>query len=317
MRARQSHDRRTAFSLPELVIVLGMIGLLIAFLLPAVQRARESASKTRCQGNLKQIGLALHQYNDSQGVLPPAEADLRLPARAQPAGLRWMVLLLPYLGQQPVWDTTVRAYQSDPIPYHNPPHVGLATEIPQYTCPSDARLGVPLTDQDNITATFVSYLGVAGGWGGPYAFPTGPGRQDYGVISEYDEVDLANISDGTSNTLMVGERPPPATLQAGWWYSALEPSGSAYGSAKGPDGELFVAYGAGHIYGTGCSGPFNYGPGQLDNPCDRWHFWSLHENGGNWLFADGSVRFLSYSAGPIMIALATRAGGEITNTPEY
>ena len=57
------------------------------------------------------------------------------------------------------------------------------------------------------------------------------------------------------------------------------------------------------------------GPGRLDNPCDRYHFWSLHPGGGNWLFADGSVRFLSYSADPIMPALATRAGGEVVPLP--
>ncbi|HLW66382.1 MAG TPA: H-X9-DG-CTERM domain-containing protein [Gemmataceae bacterium] len=67
--------------------------------------------------------------------------------------------------------------------------------------------------------------------------------------------------------------------------------------------------------GGGCRGPFHYGPGRIDNPCDSFHFWSLHPMGANFLFCDGSVHFIAYSAAEIMPALATRAGGEVVDLP--
>jgi prepilin-type processing-associated H-X9-DG protein len=68
--------------------------------------------------------------------------------------------------------------------------------------------------------------------------------------------------------------------------------------------------------GSGCIGPFRFGPGRLENPCDRFHFWSLHPGGAHFLFADGSVRLLPYSAQPIMVSLATRSGGEVVTLPD-
>jgi prepilin-type processing-associated H-X9-DG protein len=65
-----------------------------------------------------------------------------------------------------------------------------------------------------------------------------------------------------------------------------------------------------------CQGPFRYGPGRLENPCDSYHFWSLHPAGANFLFADGSARYLSYAAEPIMVALATCRGGEVVSLPD-
>jgi prepilin-type processing-associated H-X9-DG protein len=124
---------------------------------------------------------------------------------------------------------------------------------------------------------------------------------------------FAAVSDGLSQTIMVGERPPPDSLQAGWWYPGLVGYGTDF---RGPNN--VITLGGVLLFGgdpcTKIRGTL--GPGRLDNPCDRFHLWSLHTGGANFLFADGSARFLSYSAEPIVIALATRAGGETVAIPD-
>jgi prepilin-type processing-associated H-X9-DG protein len=117
---------------------------------------------------------------------------------------------------------------------------------------------------------------------------------------------LHEFRDGTSSTLLLGERPPPDSLQAGRWYSGhyiLEPSG-------GPDALMRIPS-AKWPYDFECQlAGSQYGPGDLKNPCDRYHFWSFHSGGANFAFADGSVRFVPYTARDILPALATRDGGE-------
>jgi prepilin-type processing-associated H-X9-DG protein len=111
---------------------------------------------------------------------------------------------------------------------------------------------------------------------------------------------------------MVGERPPPDSLQAGWWYSSHWGHGPG---AHGPNNAIVLG-GLRLVSNDGC-GPLRgtFGPGQTGNPCDRFHLWSLHSGGANFAFADGSVRFLGYAAEPFIIALATRSGGEIVDLP--
>jgi hypothetical protein len=125
---------------------------------------------------------------------------------------------------------------------------------------------------------------------------------------------LMNITDETSSTLMVGERPPPDTLQAGWWYSRVV-SGHYCGGLCGPTEAMLMEENS-IIPGEVCIPPFRYGPGRTHNPCGRYHFWSLHPGGGNFLFAAGSVRFVPYTARDVMPALAMRAGGEIVALPD-
>jgi prepilin-type N-terminal cleavage/methylation domain-containing protein len=289
---------RQGFSLVELLVVIGLLGILAGLLIPAVQRVREAADRTRCQNNLRQIGLASHHYHDAWHTLPPA--DVRVHIGRRDVFLSWRVLLLPYIEQEPLWVATFDAFREDHHPLHNPPHVGLATVIPLYACPTDARLGAPITDDKGLTVAYTSYQGVAGG-------TTGDGAMGWWGIGE--GIRLAEITDGTSQTLFVGERPPLGRLTRGSWYTWEWPHPDAFG--KSPSMSVYWAHRTGH-----CDGPFQFGPGRLENPCDFNHFWSLHPGGANFVCADGSVHFLSYSAAPIMVALATRAGGEVATVPD-
>jgi len=305
------HDRRDArrigLSSIELIVVVSLLALLFSLLLPAVQNARQSAARTKCQNNLRQIGLALHGAHDRHGRLPPF-GRFRIFGNDTDSALNWQALILPDIEQEPLWRTSEAACRADWNSTHNPPHVGYATVMPLYVCPLDARLLDALTTPTGDFAAFTSYIGVAG----VHRLPNGWPLLFRGVLGDMPGIRLADIHDGTSNTLMVGERPPPDSLQAGRWYSglvAIEPFG-------GPDKVLAVNKGVGSPFDLQCANAnkTRYFYGRLDNPCDRFHFWSLHSGGGNFLFADGAVRFLPYSADAVLGALASRSGGEVVNS---
>jgi prepilin-type N-terminal cleavage/methylation domain-containing protein/prepilin-type processing-associated H-X9-DG protein len=289
--------RRHGFTLIELLVVIAIIGVLIALMLPAVQRIRAAAMRTQCANNLKQIGLAAHQYHDANKLFP---AGMRAQKGKDPYRYAsWLTFLLPYVEQQGLWAATQGAYRNTRSFTQNPPHIGLSTVVPVFTCPADSRAGsVQTAQRENIAVALTSYLGVSG--------------QDLntldGVLFRDSRIRIADITDGTSNTLFAGERPPSTDFQYGWWYAGV---GQRFtGSA-----EMILGVREKNVMlvtkGSCPPGTYNYGPGRLDNQCDMYHFWSPHlGDGAHFLFADGSVRFLSYSAAPLMPALASRAGGE-------
>jgi len=288
--------KRRAFSLVELLLVLAIIAVLIGLLLPAIQKAREAASRIRCAGNLRQIGLALHMHHENAGAFP---AGCSIQGGSDPRLYQaWSGRLMPYLGQEPLWRITEAAYASQPDSFKNPPHVGLSTILPIFLCPTDGRIHSPGALGKNVG--FTSYLGVEG---------TDLLAKN-GILFDDSTVRLAEVADGSSNTLIVGERPPNSTGSLGWWYA---------GRGQPSSGSLDVTLGAGELnvsgsfpLGQGCgSGPFLFGPGRFSNDCDAFHFWSPHAGGGaHFLFADGAVRFISYSGAGVLPALATRAGSE-------
>jgi prepilin-type N-terminal cleavage/methylation domain-containing protein/prepilin-type processing-associated H-X9-DG protein len=287
---------RRGFTLIELLVVIAIIAVLIALLLPAVHRVRDAADKAHCQNNLKQIGLAAHQYHDSRKVFPEG---MRWRNGKDPwRMMSWLTQLLPYVEQNNLWAATQQAYRQNPDPLKNPPHVGLATVIPTYVCPSDGRAAqVQTAPRDNLQVALTCYLGVSG-----VTSPT----QD-GMLYRDSRVRIADVTDGTSNTLLAGERPPSTDFQFGWWYAG---AGQRFtGSAdmllgvREENMQLVTA-------GSCPPGTYSFAPGSFSNQCDMFHFWSPHSGGATFLFADGSVRFLTYSSAPLLPALATRAGGE-------
>jgi prepilin-type N-terminal cleavage/methylation domain-containing protein/prepilin-type processing-associated H-X9-DG protein len=298
--------RNIGFTLLELVVVISIIGILMCLLLPAVQHSRESAARVECQNKVRQIGMALHLHHDIHRCLPPKA----------PSGdpydpnilLHWHALILPQIDQAGLWTVSVEACRTDPVSYHNPPHVGHVTPLDTYVCPNDRRLRSPLSMPNGQLAAFSSYLGVAGSvigsvQIGPNAFQPAPG-----LLGQQPGPNFGEVTDGLSQTLMAGERPPPASGQAGRWYSGFWLGNGTF--FPGPDGAMLIPALAFSPQDPCMPSGNGFGPGRIDNPCDRYHFWSLHPGGGNFLFGDGSVRFFNYSAAPILPALATRSGNE-------
>lgn len=290
-------DRR-AFTLIELLVVIAIIGILVALTLAAVQRVRAAAARTECANNLKQIGLAMHQYHGSHRTFPPGVSyrDGRDPY----PHMSWMTRLLPFIEQEAIWGEAQRAFAQEPFFLKDPPHTALSRVIDLYTCPDDSRTSSP-ANRGTVQVGLTSYLGVDG---------TDQFTRD-GTLYLDSQVRIADVTDGTSNTLSVGERPPSADLILGWWYAGWGQSKNGSGDSVLGVRELNT-----DVYGPGClPGPYHFGTGKFSNQCDAFHFWSPHTGGAHFLFVDGSVHFLSYSANPIMPALATRAGGEAVTIP--
>jgi prepilin-type N-terminal cleavage/methylation domain-containing protein/prepilin-type processing-associated H-X9-DG protein len=290
---------RQGFTLVELLVVIVIIALLIGLLLAAVQRIRDAANRTTCGNNLRQIALAFHHYHSVHGYFPPG-VSYRGGADPYPF-MSWNARLLPFLEQDNLWGQALQAFAMDKLFLNNPPHTGLATVMPVYACPSDSRGSVSQRVTDQLEVAFTFYLGASG---------SNQFRKD-GVLYLDSRVRLADVTDGSSNTLLAGERPPSPEGRFGWWYA---------GEGQDQTGSADMVLSAGErntsAYVPACpEGPYSFGPGQLQNPCDTFHFWSLHRGGANFLFADGSVHFLPYSAAPILPALATRAGGEAIEIP--
>jgi hypothetical protein len=132
-----------------------------------------------------------------------------------------------------------------------------------------------------------------------------------GVLFLDSHVRLADIRDGTSHTLMTGERPPSARGNLGWWYAGWGQEKNGSGDSVLGVTELCRLQNA-----PECPlGPYEFGPGHIQNQCDAFHFWSFHSGGAHFLSADAAVRFLPYSAASVLPALATRAGGEAVQSP--
>jgi prepilin-type N-terminal cleavage/methylation domain-containing protein len=305
-----------AFTLIEVLVVIAIIGTLIGLLLPAVQKVREVTYRINCQNSLKQMGLALHHYHDTHGRFPPAIAEAPSGApRVQWQWVSWMARILPYVEQPGLardMDQAFTAQGSLPDPFRNPPHSGFATVVPLYRCPADDRQYVA-TYAGGFTVAFTGYLGVSGA----------NLRSHDGILHWNSNVKISDVTDGTSNTLMVGERPPSFDLIFGWWYAGAGQWDFASGEVRNT-GSSDVTLGGAEINiqtngipeMVACpTGPYTFKPGTILQPCDQFHFWSLHHGGSNFVMGDGSVRFLTYDVAPIFAALSTRDKGETASLP--
>lgn len=285
---------RKALSLLELVVVLAILALVAGLVLSGVQRARATAARARCADHLRQLGLAAHGYHDAHKVLPPGMAGDGTP---EPY-LSWLARLLPHVEQPALWEQTATAYKQEKN-FLSPLHAARSVPVAMFLCPADGRISASASkDATNHPVAYTSYLGVVG---------RNAGLTD-GLLYLDSRHKLGDATDGTSNTLLIGERPPNADLSLGWWYAG-------WGQAKNGDAEFLLGARTrcyNRFIATCPEGPYHFTAGRLDNPCDAFHFWSPHASGAHFAFADGSVRFLRYSVDDILPALATRGGGETT-----
>lgn len=288
-----------ALTLLETLVAIAIVGVLIGLLLPAVQRVRDAAARAACASNLRQLGIGVHLYADVHERLPQgcSYPFLRSPDQLRgQIGLSWLTSILPFVEQNDLWNLAWKAQAQDPSGHADLHGTVEAKIMPVYLCPAEPRQSGGFA---NSTRTWglTSYVGVAG---------TREVEND-GVFHRHFTVRFGDITDGTSRTVMIGERPAGPRGIYGSWYANWGVSVCQLAQIL-PAGRNHWSFFGAHD----C--PINgqpLRPGRLDDSCDVMHFWSLHLNGANFAFADGSVRFLAYDRSSLLPALATRAGGEI------
>jgi prepilin-type N-terminal cleavage/methylation domain-containing protein len=292
--------KRRGFTLVELLVVIAIIGVLVALLLPAVQAAREAARRTSCFNNLKQVGIGLHNYHDTYGSLPAGWIGQDVPggrplAEGEP-GWGWAAMLLPFMEEQNVQDRLIDFQRSIADPTNAAARI---FPLQVYRCrsdtgpdtfmmPSEADPSVPIGE----IATS-NYIGVFGTLEleDCEGLAVGMECRGDGVFYHHSRTRFADILDGLSNTLMVGER-------------SYRKGGSTWLGVV-PEAEESLA----RSLGIADHAP-NHPGGHLDD------FSSEHPAGTNFLLSDGSVRLITEDIDlQVYRGLATRADGEAVQLP--
>lgn len=289
------NSTRRGFTLVELLVVIAIIGVLVALLLPAVQAAREAARRMQCKNSLRQVGIAMHNHHDTFGTLPPANSNTYGSA---------FTLILPFIEQ----DNIRSVYDPDLSPTVAPNNTVTKLPIKILLCPSMAPPPAPPDAYHTHYASFAVCIGTTNAWGSP---------PDDGVIVRTHATGnpvaldsakrLADITDGTSNTFLVGEM--------GYQLKDYNFSSGTYaGSRRGGNTSWAFGY-AGYSLGS------TYTPMNTIAPptpvTDRLAaFRSDHPGGCNFLLSDGSVHFVADGIDFTMYKqLATRGGGEVAQLP--
>jgi prepilin-type N-terminal cleavage/methylation domain-containing protein/prepilin-type processing-associated H-X9-DG protein len=324
-----SQPRRRGFTLIELLVVIAIIAILIGLLLPAVQKVREAAARMQCKNNLKQIGLALHNYHDVNGRFPAGYLATRPgpgPADDNGPGWGWGTLLLPYLEQDNLYrQIDLTKDIGDPANT-----AARMTVLKVFLCPSDGGKTIFSVDSLGDVEPYQNFLTVAGSvvqvahsnyvgvFGQPEVTPDpgyllpdpDRGPEKRGMFYRNSKTRFADILDGTSNTICIGER--STNLAYATWTGAVT---GGQVPAKIPDPFGFGPEGA-PLLCLGHTGDDSDVPPHTPNSpvAHVDDFWSFHIQGVNFLFADGSVRSIQNSINPIVWwALGTCAGGEVVS----
>ncbi len=316
--------RRRAFTLIELLVVIAIIAVLIALLLPAVQAAREAARRAQCANNLKQIGLALHNYHGAIGSFPPGLVSRPDPITGDNSGpgWAWASMILPAMEQGPIYNAI-----NFSLPVEEPANsTARLSRIGSFACPSDASFVPQFTVVDDSTTSSAlgtpicdvassNYVGCVGKGDPSSLYPYSPtdnppGRDNGdGLFFRNRSVGIAEVTDGTSLTIAVGEK--SQNLARATWTGAVSHAAVPITELQAENGLSPESGDALVIAHTGeLDGP-NSRPAHADQ------FWSRHPGGAQFVFADGSVRFLKEKR-PLALfqALGTRAGGEVLSADQ-
>jgi prepilin-type N-terminal cleavage/methylation domain-containing protein/prepilin-type processing-associated H-X9-DG protein len=343
---RPAHRRsRRAFTLIELLVVIAIIGILIALLLPAVQKVREAAARTQCYNNLKQIGVACHNYHDVYGVFPRGYVH-------DPSYMfltdSCFLMLLPYLEQMPLYNM----YDHTKVYYDSTPNFGgttsnqtvVGTPLKVFECPMDPHAGDIYNDTWTLQnecapisvpypSTPSSYSATSGVRGALLSTINDPGSDSNGVFQDNIKVGIAQITDGTSNTCMVGEfagKPDlwvtgPKLLYPAPFDATMPPGGD---NNNIPDlaawGTIWV--GENWLQGSSPDGLRTFytnipaAPGEVTCVVNCRNtaatFFGFHTGGANILMCDGSAQTLTNSTSVLVaVRLITIDRGEVGGLP--
>jgi prepilin-type processing-associated H-X9-DG protein len=293
----------------ELLVVIFIIAVLIALLLPAVQSAREAARRTQCTNNLKQMGVALHNYHGAVDAFPPGYVSaVKNPGDDYPElgpGWGWGAMLLDRLEQRPLYDSINFTMPiTDPVS-----GTARRSVVSVYLCPSSSPDG-PVSLRNGERGP-VAISDVAPG---QYLASAGQGEvedvpgSNNGVFYRNSRVALRDITDGTGQTLMLGER--SRNVCDATWVGAIPSlvvcTNPAWSVRDCATSNVMVLANTGPWPDEPWVNVPNHKGAKADD------FWSLHPGGCNFLFGDGSVRFIKETVNPqVFSALATRAGGEV------
>jgi prepilin-type N-terminal cleavage/methylation domain-containing protein/prepilin-type processing-associated H-X9-DG protein len=297
-----THSARRGFTLIELLVVIAIIAVLIGLLLPAVQKVREAAARLQCQNNLKQMGLAIHNYHDANGTFPPGGTTFN-----GTAGNSFHVYILPYIEQQALFGkfNLAQTYNAGTSTTGNMGNRNLVPGI--YLCPSQSLRTGYGADAGWSTVHYVGNMGPHGtnpltntaySW---TANASTGGYAQQGVLEAgWTGIRIPEISDGTSNTILVGELSwgtPSLPVPYRGWNRGCGSATSTYGC----QGSKNVAYSINN-------------PASLNAGTDL-AFGSLHTGGANFAFCDGSIHFLSENTSlSVLLSTASRNGGEVAVT---